>query len=140
MFMSLLILAICLVSVTFIPVEDFLPYELIVLALLALGNGMLRPTAMAILSRLTDRTKQGLIMGVFASLSSLSMGIGAFVTSFLYVWYWKAPFIVGASILMIPILLIFVLQGVLLKLPAKPKPLSTVDVQDPATPKDGGGG
>lgn len=119
MFMSLIILSICLVSVTFIPVENFLPYELIVLALLAVGNGMLRPTAMAILSRLTERTKQGMIMGVFASLSSVSMGIGAFVTSFLYVWYWKAPFIIGASILIIPILLIFVLQGVLSKLPAK---------------------
>jgi DHA1 family tetracycline resistance protein-like MFS transporter len=116
MLMSLIILAICLVAITFIPVDKFLPYELIVLALLALGNGMLRPTAMAILSRLTDRTKQGMIMGVFASLSSLSMGVGAFVTSFLYVWYWKASFIVGAVLLVIPILLIFPLQSILSKM------------------------
>ena len=115
-FTSLIILGICLVTITFVPVDKFIPYELFILALLALGNGMLRPTAMAILSRLTDRTRQGMIMGVFASLSSLSMGAGAFVTSFLYVWYWKAPFIAGALLLTIPILLTFVLGKVLLRL------------------------
>jgi len=115
MFMSIIILAICMVSITLVPKENFIPFELIILALLALGNGMLRPTAMAILSRLTNRNSQGLIMGVFASLSSLSMGIGATVATPLYAISWYNPFYVGAAILVFPILLIFVLKTVLLR-------------------------
>lgn len=117
MIMSIVILAICLITITLVPKERFIPFELLILALLALGNGMLRPTAMAILSRLTDRTRQGLIMGVFASLSSLSMGIGASIATPLYSLGWNNPFYVGAAILIIPIILLLVLRGVLAQLP-----------------------
>lgn len=120
MFMAIIILSICLVTITLVPKELFIPYELIILGLLALGNGMLRPTAMAILSRLTDRTRQGAIMGVFASLSSVSMGIGASIATIFYAFNWNLPFYIGAGILIVPILLIFVLQGVLVKLKIEP--------------------
>jgi DHA1 family tetracycline resistance protein-like MFS transporter len=113
MFMSIIILSICMIAITLVPSEWFIPYELMVLALLALGNGMLRPTAMAILSRFTDRTLQGTIMGVFASLSSLSMGIGASIATIFYALNWHLPFYVGAGFLIIPILLIFALQAVI---------------------------
>ena len=110
MFMAIIILAICMVAITLVPMDYFIPFELMVLALLALGNGMLRPTAMAILSRLTDRTLQGTIMGDFASLSSLSMGIGATIATVFYAMHWRLPFYIDASLLTIPILLIFVLH------------------------------
>jgi multidrug resistance protein len=124
MLMSIIILAICMVSITLVPPAHFIPYELMILALLALGNGMLRPTAMAILSRLTDRTRQGMIMGVFASVSSLSMGIGAAIATPLYALGWNNPFYVGATLLILPIILIVMLRGVLLKLKLPSAPLA----------------
>lgn len=107
---SILILAFCMVSITFISPSWFIPYELIILALLALGNGMLRPTAMAILSRLTPRTEQGTIMGVFASVSSFSMGLGAAIATPLYALGWTNPFYIGAIILIFPVMLILILR------------------------------
>ncbi len=116
MFMAIIILAICMITITLVPVNLFIPYELMILALLALGNGMLRPTAMVILSRLTDRSRQGMIMGVFASVSSLSMGIGAAIATPLYALGWNNPFYIGALLLIFPMILIFSLKGVLSKL------------------------
>ena len=116
MITSMIILAGCLVGITLIPVEYFIPYELILLAVLALGNGMLRPTALAIISRLTDKSQQGSIMGVFSSISSLSMGIGAVLSGYLFGIDWNFPFYTGAIILIIPILLVFRLRAILLKI------------------------
>jgi DHA1 family tetracycline resistance protein-like MFS transporter len=110
MVMSMVILGICLLGMTLIPKELFIPYELILLALLALGNGMLRPTALAIISRLTDRSEQGKIMGVFSSISSLSMGIGATIATPLFALGWNYPYYVGAIILNVPLLLIISLK------------------------------
>lgn len=138
MFMSIIILAICLITITLVTKEKFIPFELLILALLALGNGMLRPTAMAILSRLTNRNSQGLIMGVFASLSSLSMGIGATVASPLYSIGWSNPFYLGAAILIFPILLIFVLRGVLSKIPLSKEIPVGVPATEGLTTAEGG--
>jgi DHA1 family tetracycline resistance protein-like MFS transporter len=135
MLMSIIILAVCMITITLVPPAHFIPYELMILALLALGNGMLRPTAMAILSRLTDRTRQGMIMGVFASLSSLSMGIGAAIATPMYALGWNNPFYIGAGLLVVPILLIFVLRGVLFKLKSVSwAPLTDLEVE-PLSPQ-----
>lgn len=124
MITSILILAICMVGITFIPPSGFIPYELLILALLALGNGMLRPTAMATLSRLTPRTEQGSIMGVFASASSLSMGIGAAIATPMYALGWTNPFYIGALILIFPIMLVLVLRRYSKKISVAPPPNS----------------
>jgi DHA1 family tetracycline resistance protein-like MFS transporter len=111
--MGVLILMACLVGMTLVPKEWFMPFELIILAALAIGNGMIRPTGLSILSKLTDRKDQGQIMGVFQSLSSLSMGVGFMIATPLYSMGWNYPFYVGALILLLPLLLIWGLRGFL---------------------------
>ncbi len=104
---GLSLLALCLV-----PADHFIPYELIILAVLSVANGMVRPTCLSVLSKLTPRNEQGQAMGVFHSVGSVAMGIGPLLAAPLYSWGWQLyiPYTVGGILLIANVLIIFRLK------------------------------
>ena len=73
------------------------------LFLMAAGSGMAMPSLNSLVSRYTPADRQGLSLGVFRSLGSLSRSIGPIIGGVLY---WKfgstIPYWVGASFLIVP--------------------------------------
>lgn len=76
------------------------------LFLMAAGSGMAMPSLNSLVSRYTPADRQGLSLGVFRSLGSLSRSIGPIIGGVLY---WKfgstIPYWVGASFLIVPFLM-----------------------------------
>ena len=73
------------------------------LLLMTAGSGMAMPSLNSLVSRYTPADRQGLSLGVFRSLGSLSRAIGPIIGGLLY---WKfgssIPFWVGAAFLVVP--------------------------------------
>jgi len=73
------------------------------LFLMAAGSGMAMPSLNSLVSRYTPADRQGLSLGVFRSLGSLSRAIGPIIGGMLY---WKfgstVPYWVGAGFLVVP--------------------------------------
>ena len=73
------------------------------LFLMAAGSGMAMPSLNSLVSRYTPADRQGLSLGVFRSLGSLSRAIGPIIGGVLY---WKfgstVPYWVGAGFLVVP--------------------------------------
>ena len=73
------------------------------LLLMTAGSGMTMPSLNSLVSRYTPADRQGLSLGVFRSLGSLSRAIGPIIGGLLY---WKfgssIPFWVGAAFLVVP--------------------------------------
>jgi len=73
---------------------------------MAAGSGMAMPSLNSLVSRYTPADRQGLSLGVFRSLGSLSRSIGPIIGGLLY---WKfgstIPYWVGATFLVVPFLM-----------------------------------
>ena len=89
-----------LVSLPFVPVELFIPLELLGLVLISLGNGALTPTISSLLSRVAGPQEQGKVLGYAQSFSSLGRVIGPFLGGWLYGIGYRLPNI-GSGVLMI---------------------------------------
>ena len=76
------------------------------LFLMAAGSGMAMPSLNSLVSRYTPADRQGLSLGVFRSLGSLSRAIGPIIGGVLY---WKfgstIPYWVGAAFLVLPFIM-----------------------------------
>jgi len=85
------------------------------LGFMAVGSGLVSPCLSALVSRYCPAQKQGLAMGSFRSMGSLSRAVGPIFGAVLY---WKfqssAPYFAAAALLTIPLLMA-------LKLPQPPK-------------------
>ena len=85
------------------------------LFLIASGSGMAMPSLSALVSRYSPAERQGLALGVFRSLGSLSRAIGPVIGGLLYWKFGNAmPYWVGAAFLLLPI-------GLALRLPPLPE-------------------
>ena len=79
--------------------------------LLALGSGLTTPSISSLLSRSTDVSRQGSVLGMGQSLSSLGRVIGPMVAGALFEVQIGLPFLVGAGLMVIAVWLAWGLVG-----------------------------
>lgn len=101
------------ISLALIPVpskEWFIPFELIVVTLLAFGNALITPPLTSWLSKIAPPQSVGQVMGANQSFASLSRVIGPTLGGFLYPVWHSVPFFVSGAIMIVPLWLIWKLQ------------------------------
>jgi MFS transporter, DHA1 family, tetracycline resistance protein len=101
------------VSLALIPVPPkdlFIPFELILVALLAFGNSLITPPLTSWLSKMAPQQSVGQVMGANQSFASLSRVIGPALGGFLYPIWHSVPFFVSGAIMIVPLWLIWKLQ------------------------------
>ena len=81
-------------------------------AILAMGNGLTQPSLSGFVSRRVEENQQGVALGTHQSFSSLARVFGPGLAGFLYQLLGvTAPFVAGAFINFLGILLVFSLRG-----------------------------
>lgn len=101
------------ISLALIPVPSkdwFIPFELIVVTLLAFGNALITPPLTSWLSKIAPPQSVGQVMGANQSFASLSRVIGPTLGGFLYPVWHSVPFFVSGAIMIVPLWLIWKLQ------------------------------
>jgi MFS transporter, DHA1 family, tetracycline resistance protein len=101
------------ISLALIPVPSkdwFIPFELIVVTLLAFGNALITPPLTSWLSKIAPPQSVGQVMGANQSFASLSRVIGPTLGGFLYPIWHSVPFFVSGIIMIVPLWLIWKLQ------------------------------
>ncbi len=93
-------MAIILVGLGLVPPGLFLLLELPLIALMALVNGPVGPSSLAILSRQTDPRKQGKVVGLYQSFGSLARVVGPIVGTSLYAANYLLPFLTASVLLL----------------------------------------
>jgi MFS transporter, DHA1 family, tetracycline resistance protein len=94
-----------------VPTKDwFIPFELIIVALLAFGNALITPPLTSWLSKIAPPQSVGQVMGANQSFASLSRVIGPALGGFLYPVWHSVPFFVSGAIMIVPLWLIWKLQ------------------------------
>lgn len=94
-----------LVMMPFVPLEYFIPFELIALALTAFGNSFLSTPAGSLISKNTSEAEQGTIMGTNQSMGSLGRIVGPIVGGALYGVTYYLPYVAAGTIMFLVILL-----------------------------------
>jgi MFS family permease len=89
-----------LLAMPFVPLELFIPLELIALALTAFGNSFLSTPAGSLISKNTSEKEQGTIMGTNQSMGSLGRIIGPLAGGALYGMGYTLPYIASAAIML----------------------------------------
>ena len=96
--------------ILFVSNNDFLVYGAAIL--FAVGNGLMWPSFMSILSKISGNTYQGFVQGVASSFGSLASIIGLTIGGLLYNLIEGFTFLISAGI----IFAVFILSFKLLKL------------------------
>lgn len=94
------LMALGLASLPIIPLEWFIPLELLGLLLISFGNAFFTPTVFSLISRRAGADEQGKILGLMQSVGSLSRVVGPFIGGSLYGLSYLLPFLT-AGILML---------------------------------------
>lgn len=89
-----------LLLMPFVPIEYFIPLELLAMAIIAFGNSFLTPTISTILSKNSSEADQGKILGTNQSVGSMARLVGPLAGSALYGVAYYLPY-VAASIIML---------------------------------------
>lgn len=95
-----------LAGISFVPKEWFIPAELLLLLLMALGNGMIGPSGLSIVSQMTGRHEQGQTLGLLQSMGSLGRVAGPMMGGMLYAVNWHAPYLAAVAIMAVTFLLV----------------------------------
>lgn len=90
-----------LLFLPFVPQNLFVPLELILLAILSLGNSFLTPTINTLLSNNTARQDQGKILGTNQSVGSLARVLGPQIGTALYGITYFFPYVAAAIIMLL---------------------------------------
>ena len=82
------------------------------LAFMAFGSALVMPCLSALISRYTPSDRQGLALGTFRSMGSLSRALGPMLGATGY-WYFgrQAPYQAGGALLVVPIFMAFALPA-----------------------------
>ena len=83
----------------------------VALVLFALGNGLMWPSFMSILSKRAGSVHQGIIQGVGSSMGSLASIIGLIVGGILYNLIGSAAFLVSAAVIFMVFIMSFWLSN-----------------------------
>jgi len=101
-----------IVGIPFVPVGvGAVFYELIPVALLGLGYGLIAPTNVSLFSLSFDEAEQGEQLGIFQSVGALARIIGPFTGSTLFGLDQHAPYLLGGCFLLIAIYFAYLLQA-----------------------------
>ncbi|MFN4286508.1 MAG: MFS transporter [Lacibacter sp.] len=93
------------------PVHAFVPWELILVAGLSLGNACITPPLTSWLSQIAPAKNVGKVMGANQSFASLARVIGPAAGGFLYPIYTNLPFYTSGLMMILPLWLIWRLQS-----------------------------
>jgi len=93
-------MAIILPALGLVPTGLFLAMEIPLLFMLAIVNGPVGPSSLSLLSQNTDPKRQGKVVGLYQSFSSLARVIGPLIGTSLYAIHYILPFI-GAGVLLV---------------------------------------
>ena len=88
-----------LLTMPYVPIDLFVPLELISLVFLSMGNAFLAPTISSLLSQSAGKHEQGAILGVAQSSGSLGRLIGPILGGYLYGFRFDIPFLLGFFIM-----------------------------------------
>ncbi|MDP2174700.1 MAG: MFS transporter [Bacteroidota bacterium] len=102
-----LLMAIGLFSMPLVPSHLFIPLELLAIMTIALSNGLIMPAANALVSKNAPVDKQGTVLGAMQSVGSLARTIGPLLSGFLYMFFYQAPYMIGAFLMLICLFLGF---------------------------------
>ena len=94
-------MAVILLGLGLVPPGLFLLLELPLIALMAIVNGPVGPSSLALLSRETDPLKQGKIVGLYQSFGSLARVVGPIVGTSLYATHYLIPFFTASVLLLL---------------------------------------
>jgi multidrug resistance protein len=95
-----ILLGIGLLAMPFVPVELFIPLELLALLVIAVGNGFFTPTVASLISQASRKGEQGKMMGLLQSIGSLSRVVGPLIGGVLYAQSASLPYIVAFFLMM----------------------------------------
>lgn len=93
------LMALGLASLPIIPLEWFIPLELLGLLLISFGNAFFTPTVFSLISRRAGADEQGKILGLMQSVGSLSRVVGPFIGGSLYGISYLLPFLTAGLVM-----------------------------------------
>ena len=93
------------------PAQAFIPWELLLVALLALGNACITPPLTSWLSQKAPVHDVGKVMGANQSFASLARAMGPAAGGFLYPLYQNLPFYTSGLMMILPLWLIWRLRS-----------------------------
>jgi multidrug resistance protein len=96
-----LILGVSIALIPFVPVQYFWFTELPLLLFMALSNGFIGPSNLALVSKNTDPGEQGATMGLFQSFGSLARVVGPVLGSALYGIAYFVPYLAAFLLILI---------------------------------------
>jgi DHA1 family tetracycline resistance protein-like MFS transporter len=113
LYIGTLLMMLCLIFFSYIPLYLFIPVGLLILLFLAIANGMIGPSGLSILSQMSSPNEQGKVLGLYQSFGSLARVIGPLVGTLFYDVNPHLPYWIGAIILCINVILIRTVISVL---------------------------
>ena len=109
-------MALGLILLPYAPKEFFILVNMIALACIAIANGCLSPSITSLLSQVADKKEQGQVLGLNQSFGSLARVVGPAIGGLLYGLNFHSPYIMGAFLMVIGLLLSNVLVNQKLKI------------------------
>ncbi len=89
-----------LLALPLVPPALFIPLELVAITFLSIGSAFLNPTMSTAVSKLSDRTAQGMALGNLQAIGSLARTFGPLAGGALYDYHYSGPYIVGFALMM----------------------------------------
>lgn len=89
-----------LLFMPFVPMELFIPFELIALAFTAFGNSFLSTPVSSLISKNSSEQEQGMILGTNQSMGSLGRIVGPLLGGALYGISHQLPYVISAVIML----------------------------------------
>ncbi|MFN4299528.1 MAG: MFS transporter [Thermaurantimonas sp.] len=95
-----LLMAVGLLAMPYIPVEWFVPLELLALALIGFGNAFINPMLSSLLSTEVSALQQGFYLGILQSSGSLARLIGPVIGGSLYDVHYTMPYVASFGLML----------------------------------------
>lgn len=89
-----------LLALPLVPPALFIPLELVAITFLSIGSAFLNPTMSTAVSKLSDRTAQGMALGNLQAVGSLARTFGPLAGGALYDYHYSGPYVVGFVLMM----------------------------------------
>jgi MFS transporter, DHA1 family, tetracycline resistance protein len=98
-----------LAIIPYMPVESFMPYGLLPMAIITLSNGCMTPSITALISKNTGAHEQGQVLGAALGFGSIARVVGPILGGIAYQYDYHGPFIGGALLMVLGLYLADVL-------------------------------
>lgn len=106
-YIGMVIMILCFIAIPFVPKEYFYICQISIIALFSIANGMVSPSSIAVMSKISTPETQGINMGIYQSVSALSRVFGPLMATPLYAMNWNYPFFLATIVLMVTFFFVF---------------------------------